>query len=36
VPGCSVVAHHADGLRILGPDDVSGMEPCRLCEPTAA
>jgi hypothetical protein len=31
VPSCPVVAHHGDGLRVVGSGDVAGMEPCRIC-----
>jgi len=31
VPNCPVVAHHGDDLRALGPGDLAGLEPCRLC-----
>ena len=31
LPSCPVVAHHGDGLRALGPDDLAGLEPCRIC-----
>jgi hypothetical protein len=32
-PSCPVVAHHGDGLRFLGGDDLAAMEPCRICLP---
>ena len=32
-PGCPVIAHHGEGLRILGPGAVVDMEPCRICLP---
>jgi hypothetical protein len=35
-PSCPVVAHHGDGLRFLGLDDIGGMAPCRICLPRRA
>jgi hypothetical protein len=31
--GCAVIAHHPTDLRVLGPDDVSGLRPCQICDP---
>ena len=31
VPSCPVVAHHGEGLRSPGPDELAAMEPCRIC-----
>ncbi|MHB8680633.1 MAG: hypothetical protein ACYDA2_00860 [Acidimicrobiales bacterium] len=33
LPSCPVVAHHSEGLRVLGPAAVVDMEPCRICLP---
>ena len=30
-PSCPVIAHHTEGLRLLGPGGVVDMEPCRIC-----
>ncbi len=35
LPECPVVQHHHDRLRLLSADDVTAMEPCRLCTPLA-
>ena len=31
LPSCPVVAHHTEGLRVLGPGAVADLEPCRIC-----
>ena len=31
LPSCPVVAHHSEGLRVLGAAGVVDMEPCRIC-----
>jgi hypothetical protein len=28
---CVIVSSHTEGLRSLGPEDLAGMGPCRLC-----
>ncbi|MGH9029754.1 MAG: hypothetical protein ACRDV4_09090 [Acidimicrobiales bacterium] len=33
-PSCPVVAHHAEGLRVLGEGAPEGIEPCRICLPS--
>jgi hypothetical protein len=30
---CAVIAHHADDLRVLGPDGMEGLSPCQICRP---
>jgi hypothetical protein len=30
---CAVIAHHPDDLRVLGPESVTGMQPCQICTP---
>ena len=32
-PSCPIIAHHSEGLRVLGSGAVVGMEPCRICLP---
>lgn len=34
-PGCPIIAHHTEGLRVLGAGAVVGMDPCRICLPTS-
>ncbi|HWE68437.1 MAG TPA: hypothetical protein VG298_17490 [Acidimicrobiales bacterium] len=31
--GCAVIAHHPDDLRVLGPQGLSGLRPCQICNP---
>ncbi|HZU80716.1 MAG TPA: hypothetical protein VE991_12430 [Acidimicrobiales bacterium] len=31
LPSCPVIAHHSEGLRVLGSAAVADMEPCRIC-----
>ena len=33
-PSCPIVAHHAQGLRTVGPGDLAALEACRICLPT--
>lgn len=33
LPSCPIIAHHTEGLRVLGAGAVIGMEPCRICLP---
>jgi hypothetical protein len=33
-PGCPVIAHHPNDLRVLGPSSLSGLRPCQICSPT--
>ena len=35
-PACPIIAHHSEGLRVLGPGAVVDLEPCRICLPTLA
>jgi hypothetical protein len=30
---CTVIGHHPDDLRVLGPDRLAGMRPCQICSP---
>jgi hypothetical protein len=30
---CAVIAHHADDLRVLGPEGIMGMRQCQICSP---
>ena len=30
---CAVVAHHPEDLRVVGPDGLSGLRPCQICQP---
>ncbi|HLX87410.1 MAG TPA: hypothetical protein VKR22_02955 [Acidimicrobiales bacterium] len=32
-PSCPVIAHHSEGLRVIGAGAVLSMEPCRICLP---
>jgi hypothetical protein len=34
VASCPVIAHHTEGLRVLGAAGVADMEPCRICLPS--
>ena len=34
LPSCPVIAHHTEGLRVLGSAGVADMEPCRICQPS--
>lgn len=34
LPSCPVIAHHTEGLRVLGAAGVADMEPCRICMPS--
>ncbi|HUY62889.1 MAG TPA: hypothetical protein VMV14_00050 [Acidimicrobiales bacterium] len=34
-PNCPVIAHHTEGLRVLGAAAVADMDPCRICLPSA-
>jgi len=34
-PGCAVVAHHAEDLRVLGPGSLGNLRPCQICLPGA-
>jgi hypothetical protein len=31
--GCAVIAHHPTDLRVLGPDGLTGLRPCQICDP---
>ncbi len=31
LPSCPIIAHHTEGLRVLGAGAVVEMEPCRIC-----
>jgi hypothetical protein len=33
LPGCPIIAHHSEGLRVLGAGAAAGLEPCRICLP---
>jgi hypothetical protein len=33
LPSCPIIAHHTEGLRVLGSGAVVGMEQCRICMP---
>ncbi len=35
-PSCPVIAHHTEGLRMLGAGAVLDLEPCRICLPPSA
>jgi hypothetical protein len=34
LPSCPIIAHHSEGLRVLGVGAVAGMEECRICLPS--
>ena len=34
LPSCPVIAHHTEGLRVLGAAGVADMEACRICLPS--
>jgi hypothetical protein len=34
LPNCPVIAHHTEGLRVLGAAGVAEMDPCRICLPS--
>jgi hypothetical protein len=34
LPSCPVIAHHTEGLRVLGAAGVADMDACRICLPS--